>query len=151
MRKEVKRSEPPRVESKVLSEFADAQTRCWLCGTMAIHTWPPRLEIHHAVRGADREKAREEVCCIVRTCQRCHTERLDSMPLARQLALIKKNNPDAYDRVKVNRLRGGPQMLMGRNIDNAVTECDVLEEVAILEEMAKNNPYPNYPYPLWKW
>ena len=76
---------------------------------------------------------------------------MDSMPIPRQLALIKINNPAAYDRVKVNRIRGAAQTLMGRNIDDAITECDVLEQVAELESLAKANPYPNYPYPLWRW
>ena len=138
----------PKPVSEVLERFATVYTRCWLCGVTNLNCWPG-LQIHHAARGADREKAREEECCMIRACQQCHSQLLDSMNPARQLALIRMNNPAAYDRIRFNRLRGGAQIMLGRNVDNAIDEQQVLEEQMLLEEMAKSNPYPNYPYPWW--
>jgi hypothetical protein len=60
------------------------------------------------------------------------------MPIARQLALKKMNDPGGYDRVQVNRLRG--------RADDAITEGEVLLEAAELEGMMGDGKYP---FPRW--
>jgi len=47
------------------------------------------------------------------------------MSIVTQLAMKKINDPECYDRVAVNRMRG--------RADEAVTEAEVDEAVAILE------------------
>jgi hypothetical protein len=54
---------------------------------------------------------------LVRACCECHEGPLNSMPITQQLALVKINNPGAYDRMAVNLLRG-------RQPD-AITEAEV--------------------------
>jgi len=126
--------------SPVLREFAEQFDRCWLCGTRAINTWPPRLAIHHLVRGVDREKAKHERCVLIRTCQRCHEARLDGMEIALQLAIKKHNDPEHFDRVRVNRLRN--------RADNAVSEGDVmLSEI----ELVGRSDETGFPFPRWTW
>jgi len=61
------------------------------------------------------------------------------MPIVRQLALKKINDPENYDRVQVNRIR--------RRDDEAVSEGEVLLEVYELQSMADGG----YPYPRWRW
>lgn len=134
--------------SKIRAEFNEAFDRCFLCGTKARNTWPPRLETHELARGPDREVAKDQRCCLIRTCQRCHSERLDGMSIERQLAIKKLFDPEGYDRTQVNVIRSrhnlrGPQ-------PDAITECDVLEEVAALEAMIEETG-SDYPYPKWTW
>jgi hypothetical protein len=123
-----------------LTTFAESFNRCWLCGTLAINTWPPKLQIHHIVRGSDREKAKNERCVLIRTCERCHSAHLDGMSVARQLALKKINDPEGYDRILVNRLRG--------RADDAVSEGEVIMEVYDLQAAAEATEWP---YPKWHW
>lgn len=127
------------MSKKVLAEFAAEFERCWLCGTKAEETWPPHLEIHHIVRGVSRKKALYEKCVLIRTCQRCHFGYLDSMSIARQLALKWLNEEWHYDRQLVNRLRG--------RADDAVSESEVLAEVHLLESAAEGT---GHPYPRWR-
>ena len=122
-----------------LSQFANEFDRCWLCGTRDIHTWPPRLEIHHIVRGASREKAKTERCALVRTCPRCHSERLDFMPIVIQLALKRMYDQTGYDRQKVNALRC--------RADESITEVEVIDAVTVLEKSMLSS---GYPFPRWR-
>ena len=64
------------------------------------------LHIHHIARGVHRQQAREVRVNLIRACMWCHDAHLDAMPIARQLAIKKKNDPQFYDRVAVNLLRG---------------------------------------------
>ena len=112
--------------TNVLDEFAATFDRCWLCGTKAGQTWPPKLEIHHIARGSHRGAAREERAALIRTCQPCHRERLDSMPIVQQLAIKWKFDHDGYDLATVNRLR--------HRDANAIMESEV--RVAYYEMMA---------------
>jgi hypothetical protein len=128
----------------VRDDFAAEFARCYLCGTLAIHVWPPALETHEISRGtASRSKSVDDRCALVRTCRPCHRERLDAMPIARQLALKKLFDPRAYDRQRVNLLRN-------REPD-AVTEGEVMVEVIELEAMIAEsgswNHQRGYPYP----
>jgi len=125
-----------------LDEFASEFDRCWLCGTMARNTWPPKLEIHHIVRGQNRKKAREERCALIRSCQRCHQVHLDSMPIAAQLALKLRNDHAYYMREKVNVLRG--------RAPGAITDIDVGKAVSEFDRMAEETE-SDFPFPRWRW
>lgn len=126
-------------ESEILAAFAEQHARCWLCGTRRENTWPPRLEIHHMVRGANRQAAREEVCVLIRTCQRCHQELLEGMGIVDQLAIKLLRDPEHYDRPKVNELR--------RRAPDAVTDEEVLKAAELLEATATQE---GYFFPRWK-
>jgi len=125
--------------SLVLNDFASRFSKCWLCGVLAANTWPPHLEIHHIVRGQNRAKVAEKECCLIRTCQRCHQERLDSMPIDKQLALVFLNNPAAYNRMAVNQLR--------QRADDAITADEVRIAVREMEQSFQNG---RCPFPRWK-
>jgi Zn-finger nucleic acid-binding protein len=120
--------------SEVLDDFAKEFDRCWLCGVKALNTWPPRLEIHHMARGPSRAQARDERCALIRTCPRCHAERLDGMSAAKQLAIKRMADPAGYDRVALNRLRG--------RADEAVTGAEVLLECFDFEQHAAPSGFP---------
>ena len=119
----------------VLKDFAEQFQRCWLCGARQKHTWHG-LDIHHIVRGARRARARGHRAALIRACRYCHTSRLDGMSIVRQLALKWLWDPEGYDLWAVNRLRG--------RADDAVTQDEVLTEVASLERDAIGNGY-SYP------
>ncbi len=106
-------------------EFAKAFNRCWLCGSAGTE-WNP-LETHEIARGNFRAKAVKEPAAWVRTCHACHRDRLDSMPIARQLGLKLVHDPSRYSRLAVNELR--------HRSPGAVSETDVAIEVAKLFAM----------------
>lgn len=120
--------------SEALAAFAEEYNRCWVCGTMAIHTFPPRLEIHHIVRGADRAKAKDDRRVFIRTCQRCHQDRLDGMPLVTQYALKALHDPANFDRVGLNTLRG--------RAENAISEEEVVDEITRLRAASAETGFP---------
>jgi hypothetical protein len=124
--------------SNVLDAFAASFDRCWLCGVKGMNTWPPSLETHHIVRGSDRTKSLNERCALIRTCQRCHTNRLDGMSVVRQLAIKLMCDPDGYSRECVNKLRG--------RAPEAITEGEVLLEVYELKNIMGEREYI---YPRW--
>jgi hypothetical protein len=124
--------------SDILEDFAGEFDRCWLCGVMARNTWPPLLETHHIVRGPDRQKAKEERCALIRTCRRCHSERLNGMGVVRQLAIKWMNDRNGYDRVQVNTLRA--------RSPEAITEGEVRAQVYELEGLAGGS---GFPFPRW--
>jgi len=121
--------------SGVLEAFATEFAKCWLCGTRAGNTWPPRLEIHHIARGPARAKAREERAALFRACQPCHRQRLDSMSVVVQLAVKCLADPAGYDRVLVNQLRG--------RADDAISEEDVAVAADAIRALnAVNDGFP---------
>ena len=126
-------------KSKALKGFAARFDRCFLCGTKKENTWPG-LEIHHIVRGAGRKAAREERCVLIRTCQRCHQERLDGMDVVTQLAIKLITDPEGYARKAVNLLR--------RRAPEAITEDEVREKALELEY---NQTGEGYLFPRWTW
>jgi len=140
-----KKNEP--ITSPVLQAFADQNQHCWLCGTHARNTWPPKICIHHICRGTDREASRETVASLIATCTRCHEAHLDGMPVVRQLALKKIFDPAGYDRVAVNIIRSAHN-LRGPQPD-AIGEADVEEQVDEIEKMIAANG--ENPYPRWTW
>lgn len=96
------------------TDFARQFQRCWFCWTV----YP--LETHEIARGVHRSKAVVEPTAWLRVCNRCH-DTVAGMTIAQQLAMKKVNDPENYDRVAVNRLRG--------RAAEAVTEADVDAEV----------------------
>jgi hypothetical protein len=102
--------------------FAKRFPECWLCGGQAHHT-------HHIARGCHRAGGLKDEANLIRCCWRCH-ERIDNMPLARQLALVKFHNPEHYDRERVNLLRSRQP--------GAVTEHQVRRQVTKLAKAAGN-------------
>ncbi len=104
---------------------------CFGCGWRYDGSWGASagrfaLHAHHIPRGVHREKALYELSAILRLCNVCHDGRFDGMPVVRQLAYKKLRDPEHYDRVRVNELRG-------RQSD-AVTEAEVDAEVALMQE-----------------
>lgn len=91
---------------------------CWLCGRRT--TFGRQLETHEIARGIHRSKAVCTPATWMRVCRQCH-DTLGSMSIAAQLALKKINDPEWYDRIVVNRIRG--------RADEAITENEVDEEV----------------------
>jgi hypothetical protein len=122
------------------TEWGKQFDRCFLCGAKACSVWPPILETHEIARGVDRDLAIKEPACWIRCCQPCHTQRLDSMPIATQLALKKHCDPENYDRVAVNRIRtrhyhNGP-------VDDAITEGEVIMALYEMEGAIESLGYP---------
>lgn len=113
------RTDKPRVENTTMAEFAYTFPECWLCGSKH------GLEIHHVARGPARKAGLNVAANLIRCCSRCHAEYLDGMPVVSQLALVKANNPAAYDRAAVNLLRGRQA--------GAITEEDI-------EQFTKGKP-----------
>ena len=87
--------------------------RCFICGS-------PATDCHEMARGPFKAAAMKEPAAWIATCQACH-ERLDGMPIARQLAYKAIGDLENYDRIVVNQLRH-------RQLD-AVSEREVLAEV----------------------
>ena len=98
--------------------------RCWCCGQPADPAKCRHLETHEIARGVHRAKAVAAPAAWIRVCSLCH-DTVGSMSIVTQLAMKKINDPECYDRVAVNRMRG--------RADEAVTEAEVDEAVAILE------------------
>lgn len=124
----------------IRADFGKQFTKCFLCGTMAIHTWPPLLETHEIARGPHRKEALENRCALLRTCQRCHEQYLDSMPIVTQLA-IKAMNDGAYlDIEKTNLLRD--------RAPGAITDEEVAAEIdrlsAAMRVAGSEYPFPRH-------
>jgi len=72
--------------------------------------WCRRLatDIHEIARGSHRQAALGERCCLLHLCRACHDEMDDYSvwPIARQLAMKLLGDPEGYDRVRVNLIRG---------------------------------------------
>ena len=96
--------------------------RCWVCGKPeGIGRF---LETHECARGVHRSKAVVEPCCWLRVCSNCH-DTLAGMSIAQQLALKFLHDPENYNRIAVNRIRG--------RADEAVSESEVRAEVEKLK------------------
>ena len=96
---------------------------CWLCGA-------PGTDVHEIARGCHRKRGVQERCCWVMTCRTCHDDKLGNYaiwPPERQLALKLIHDPEAYDRQRVNEIRG--------RVPDAISETDVAIQVAILWRM----------------
>lgn len=110
------------------SKFKAEYGRCMICG----HEWrsadyfPRVLETHEIARGTARSKAVVCRAAWLVLCREHHVAvgDLSKWPVARQLALKLIRDPEGFDRVAVNRLRGRQ--------DEAITHDEVL---ACVEEL----------------
>lgn len=89
--------------------------KCMVCGRKA-------SEIHEIACGPSRQKALEEPAAWLWLCAECHrgkngVHNYAVWPISRQLAIKRRADPEHYDRVRVNRLRG--------RADEAITEAEV--------------------------
>ena len=76
----------------------------WRIGDLS---WALRwLETHEIARGIHRAAGLVSPACWIRTCNVCHTEKLDGMAIVEQLAYKKVNDPEFYNAVDVNQARG---------------------------------------------
>lgn len=103
---------------------------CMLCMWKPGRRWPHpswysrQLETHEIARGPVRVKAILEPSTFLRTCRWCHQEKLDTMPIAEQLAIKMVRDPIHYDRSRVLEI-------MGR-ADTAVTQDEVDEVMEVM-------------------
>ncbi|KKM93808.1 hypothetical protein LCGC14_1204730 [marine sediment metagenome] len=103
---------------------------CFKCGYTSL--FGDNLETHEIANGPVRQKALKEPATWLRLCNgfanNCHDAVQGKLewPVFRQLALKKMYDPEHYDRVKVNLLRG-------REPD-AITEKEVDEWVRRMEK-----------------
>jgi hypothetical protein len=102
---------------------------CMKCGYVSLSG--QNLETHEIASGPARQAALKEPSTWLRTCNgfinNCHDALHDKSewPIARQLALKWCCDPEHYDRVKVNLLRGRQP--------EAITETDVNQWVQQME------------------
>ena len=100
--------------------WAEDQAKCWICGFE--DRTGCELHTHEIACGPFRKKALTNAAAWVRICMKCHLSQhgihnYADWPIARQLALKKKHDPENYDRIAVNRLRC--------RADEAITEDEV--------------------------
>ena len=87
---------------------------CMACGRSG--AW----DVHEIASGPARHKAIKEPCAWLLLCRPCHNEMHDRTiwSITRQLALKKKMDPDNYDRIRVNELRGRhPEAITEEEVD----------------------------------
>lgn len=70
----------------------------WCCNADA-------TELHEIARGPSRDKSLSERAAWLHLCRQCH-QVIALIPVDGQLAIKRISDPDGYDRVTVNRLRG---------------------------------------------
>lgn len=104
--------EPDPVEL-LRQQFRLDQPECALCGLQS-------SDIHEIACGPHRKSARGVRAALLSLCRGCHNI-VQGWPVARQLGLKILSDPEYYDRVEVNRLRGRP--------DDAVNEREVACQV----------------------
>lgn len=75
---------------------------CWACSD------EPSAHVHEMASGPDREKALEDRAAWFAVGEKCHRviHLTSKWPLEKQLAVKKKYDPEHYNRVRVNKLRG---------------------------------------------
>ena len=96
--------------------FAREFPRCWICGKRAD-------DVHEIARGPARGNAYADRSTWLRLCRLCHDDVGDysKYPIARQLWLKRTNDPEYYDRERVNMLRGRqPDAITESEVDDAV-------------------------------
>ncbi len=100
--------------SKARREYVEQAGVCQGCGSWAVQ------DCHEIARGAHRSKAVYERFTWLALCSGCH-DRMDGYsiwPLEAQLALKLLVDPEYFDLVAFNRLRG--------RADNAITMADLV-------------------------
>lgn len=120
-RESEKRKEARELAAPLREAFAWEYDQCFACwdAWRSNPAIPYRLETHEMARGCHRKEAYRDRATWLRLCRRCHDQMDDytQWPVAKQLALKKICDPDYYERVKVNKLRG--------RSDNAITKGEV--------------------------
>jgi len=110
----------PDLKPITRSEWRERWDGCMACGHKP---WRGNHhEVHEIAGGPGRKAAMKDPAAWLYLCRTCHrgfagVHDYEIWPIARQLALKKKRDPEHYDRVKVNQLRG--------RADEAITEAEV--------------------------
>jgi hypothetical protein len=105
--------------------WRDTQERCWLCRQRR------EIQVHEITSGPNRKKALAEPCTWMAVCPWCHDE-LQYLPLPAQLAHKLLNDPENYDRQRVNVIR--------RRQPDAIDASEVeIQLVRILTEKGRGN------------
>lgn len=77
------------------------------------------LQTHEIARGVHRKEAVKHRATMLRLCELCH-DTVSRWPIAAQLALKRMRDPEHYDRVLVNRIRGRqPEAVTELEVDQA--------------------------------
>ncbi len=82
-------------------EFLLDHMYCMVCGSYA-------CDVHEMARGCHRSVAVKHRCCWLSLCRQCHEEMDDYAvwPLTRQLAVKLLKDPEYFDLLKFNSIRG---------------------------------------------
>lgn len=98
----LKRAKLQRAVSKPRQAFLAEHPTCWACGEENSE------HVHEMASGPDRGKALVDRAAWFAVGRKCHRAIHESSkwPLAKQLALKKKFDPEHYNRQRVNELRG---------------------------------------------
>lgn len=99
----------------VRTELADDWPNCMLCSRRQAS------DTHEITRGPARSKSLGTRSCLLRLCRMCHLYVHDKFSPARQLCLKAIREPDWYDRLEVNKLRG--------RAPDSISESDVWSEL----------------------
>ena len=111
------RQRAKREADKRRNAFRKEQVRCCKCGL----AYGEPLDVHEIAAGGSRAQSARERCAWLLLCRTCHNE-VQGWPrekMVQQYALKKRSDPDYYDRVALNRIRG--------RADDAITEAEVDE------------------------
>lgn len=92
--------------------FRIEHPRCMICGVQA-------CDIHEIARGSLRHKAYCDRHTWLHLCRKCHDAvgNYANWPIARQLSVKMRSDPEYYDLEHFNRLRG--------RAPNAIEQCEV--------------------------
>ena len=102
--------------------FRNHHCQCWICGGLG---WDGTLDVHEIARGAHRAKAVLDICNWIATCRDCHEDLGDYSiwPIVDQYALKYLRDPEYYDRVRINALRGrAPDAISEEEVREAIKE-----------------------------
>jgi 5-methylcytosine-specific restriction endonuclease McrA len=113
----LRRKKPPYPSREQLAERREWGSDfyfCWVCGQR--QSFAP-LEVHEIASRAQAPNRWATQENYFRACSQCNSHVLNNLPESLQLAIKKHFDPDRYDRVLINRLRG--------RADNAISEGDV--------------------------
>ncbi len=95
-----KRQKHNRAVQPIRDQFADDFPECMVCrGNRQAYT-------HEISQGPARRLSLGERCALLRLCEQCHRWVHAEWSIEEQLALKGLRDPEYYDRVHVNQLRG---------------------------------------------
>jgi 5-methylcytosine-specific restriction endonuclease McrA len=110
-RRQQRASYPTSRQLKERSDWSLAFDSCWICGSRF------DLQTHEIASKAQAPFKWATTENYFRTCSRCNQYVLNNLPEAVQLAYKKHFDPDNYNRVFINQLRG--------EADNSISESEV--------------------------